>query len=77
LEWILVKCLQGRVFGQAGCRPLPTAAASVQAWDRALAFLVYEAAQRQAFSEFFGFPLKSLHRLLHTLIIINHPGLVQ
>jgi hypothetical protein len=37
-------------------------------------FVVDKVAQGQVFSEYFGFPCQSFHRLLHTR---HHPGLIQ
>jgi hypothetical protein len=42
-----------------------------------MGFVVDKAALTQVFSEYFGVPCQAFHRLLHTIIIHHHLGLVQ
>jgi hypothetical protein len=44
------------------------------AYGQRVGFVLDKAALGQVFSEYFGFPCQSLHRLLH---YHNHPGLTQ
>jgi hypothetical protein len=66
--------MKGRVVAQAVNRWLPTTAARVFSSGQYVGFVVYKAALRQVFSEYFGFPCPSFHQFLHHH---NDPGLAQ
>jgi hypothetical protein len=70
-------CVENRIFSMimlkrlvAGFPPRRPGFASGQH----VGFVVNKAALGQVFSEYFGFPCKSLHQFLHHH---NHPGLAQ